>query len=47
MKEYNPNCDLEWVGRQAQINGASFTIKDSLYLYSSLLRDVLDITFST
>ena len=42
-KEYNPNCNIEWVGRQVQANGASFTIGDSPYLCSSLLRDVLDI----
>ena len=42
-KEYNLNCNIEWVGRQVQPNGASFTIRDSPYLCSSLLRDVLDI----
>ena len=42
-KEYNPNCNIEWVGRQVQTNGASFTVGDSPYLCSSLLRDVLDI----
>merc|ERR1719232_633512 len=42
-KESNPNCDLEWVGRQVTSAKASFAVKGSGELCTSIFRDVLDI----
>jgi len=41
--EYNPDCDLVWVGRHVTSTKGSFGIKGSKELCSSLLHDVLDI----
>merc|ERR1712084_148630 len=41
--EYNPNCNLQWVGKKITSAGGSFAIKASEKVCSSLLRDVLNL----
>ena len=41
--EYNPTCNLEWVGRKVTMTPSSFSIKASGELCSSLFRDALDL----
>ena len=41
--EYNPNCDLETVGKPLYMGTASFAFKSSVDLCSYILRDVLDL----
>jgi hypothetical protein len=44
MEEYNPECDLEWVGRTVQTIKSGFAIKaDAGHLCTSLVRDVLNL----
>ncbi|CAB9505230.1 receptor subunit 1 [Seminavis robusta] len=43
-EDYNPDCDLEWVGRQLLTIKSGFAVKaDSGDLCSSLIRDVLNL----
>ncbi|CAB9500572.1 receptor ionotropic, NMDA 1 [Seminavis robusta] len=40
----NPDCDLEWVGREVKNIGSGFAVKaDAGYLCTSLIRDVLNL----
>ena len=41
--EYNPNCNLLWVGRPVHTSMTSFAIKDSKDHHNSLFRNVIDI----
>merc|ERR1712151_401022 len=41
--EYNPNCNLYWVGRAVYHSMASFAIKDRKKYCRSIFRDVIDI----
>ena len=43
MTVYNPNCNLEWVGRAVYKSMASFAVKDSKELCTSLLLNIIDI----
>ena len=40
---YNKDCRKEWVGRVVQFNDAGFSLRDSVDLCSSLLRDVISL----
>jgi len=40
---YNADCRKEWVGRVVQFNDAGFSLRDSVDLCSSLLRDVISL----
>jgi len=40
---YNKDCRKEWVGRVVQFNNAGFSLRDSVDLCSSLLRDVISL----
>lgn len=43
MVEYNPNCDLKVVGLPVRKAGASFALKTTADLCSSIVRDVVDL----
>merc|ERR1712203_1147687 len=40
-KQYNTECDLEWVGRHVLNSHASYAMRNSIDHCSSLLNDVL------
>lgn len=40
---YNKDCKKEWVGRVVQFNDAGFSLRDSVDLCSSMLRDALSL----
>ena len=41
--EYNPNCNIQWLGKEVTSTKASFGIKGSEEYCASLLRDVLSL----
>ncbi len=41
--EYNKDCRKEWVGRVVQFNDAGFSLRDSVDLCTSLLRDAISL----
>jgi hypothetical protein len=42
--QYNPDCDLEWVGRTVEVIKSGFAVKaDAGYLCTSLIRDVVNL----
>ena len=42
--EYNPDCDLEWVGREQEIIKSGFAVKaDAGHLCTSFVRDVINL----
>jgi len=42
--KYNPDCDLEWVGREAAVIKSGFAVKaDVGHLCTSFIRDVLNL----
>jgi hypothetical protein len=44
IRAFNPDCDLEWVGRAIETIESGFAAKaDAGYLCTSLIRDVLDL----
>lgn len=43
-QQYNPDCDLEWVGRDVDVIKSGFAIKaDAGYRCTSLIRDVFNL----
>ena len=42
--QYNPDCDLEWVGREQEIIKSGFAVKaDAGHLCTSFIRDVINL----